>query len=323
MPNIAILYNSVPAHPMVLAERHIEMIREHNDRGEVRWYHSEEDMLADEFDAEVLLCWGMDTPDRAFKKMQSIKWVQSLSAGYEGLARIDDLKERKAILSKIKGVHGFVMAETCLAFILCFVRSFPLIVSRQKQHVWKKPELYQLRECRDITVGIIGMGDIGSNVAKLCKSLEMRVIGCKRRVCEMENVDKMYSLDDMSEMLPQCDFVVDLVPNTPESVGMIDEKIFRMMKPEGVFINIGRGKTVKTEDLVQALQNGVIAGAALDAIDPEPLNEDSPLWDMENVFITPHCSADSPNYFDRAIGVVAANLDSYIKGNGVPTEVRL
>jgi len=321
MPDIAIIYQPNGPHPMVLEQRHVDEIIAHNRAGEVRWYKTEEEAVADTFDAEILITWGRDTPDAFCDKQKGLKWVQSVSAGVEGLAKLRCLKDSDIILSKMKGIHGYVMAETCITYILSFLRSFPLINARKRDHVWKKPELCDLRECKDTTVGIVGMGDIGTRVAYLCKILGMTVLGCRRRAVEMENIDKMYSLDNVGEMLAQCDFVVDLVPDTPEAKNMVNAEFFKKMKPSAVFINIGRGATVDTQALVEALQNGVIAGAAIDAVEPEPLNEDSPLWGMDNVIITPHCSADSPNYFDRAVKVVVNNLESYQDGNGVPTAV--
>ena len=320
MPNLAIVYQPNGPHPMVLEQRHVDEIARHC-AGEVRRYYTYEELLADDFDAEIMFCWGRDTPDEVCEKLTNLKWIQSLSAGVEGLAKLKVLEKGGIILSKMKGIHGYVMAETCITYILSFLRSFPLCNARKREHIWQKPDLRDLRECKDTTVGIIGMGDIGSRVAYLCKILGMTVLGCRRSAKPMENIDKMYSLDELDVLLPQCDFVVDLVPHTPQSEKMVNAEFFKKMKPTGVFINIGRGATCDTQDLVEALQNGVIAGAAIDAVEPEPLNDDSPLWDMDNVIITPHCSADSPNYFDRAVKVVCSNLDSYQAGSGVPTAV--
>ncbi len=312
MPNIAILYKPTPAHPMVLTKEHIDILASHNTDGVLRLYRDEDELIADDLDAEILMAWGRDTPAASCQKLKNLKWIQSLSAGTEGLDKIDGLKERGIILSKMKGVHGYVMAETCITYILSFLRSFPLMGARQRAHLWQKPSLCKLRECKDTTVGIIGMGDIGSRVALLCKRLDMTVLGCRRNPANMENIDRMYALTEIDDMLKECDFVVDLVPDTPQSAQMFDADFFKKMRDDAIFINIGRGATVDTDALIAALKSGEIAGAALDAVTPEPLGEDSPLWDMENVIITPHCSADSPNYFDRAVVTIANNLDAYL-----------
>lgn len=322
MPNIAILYAPTPAHPMVLTQAHVDRLAGHNRAGQLRWYRTQEELLADGFDAEILMCWGRDTPAQCCDQMKSLRWIQSLSAGVEGLAKLEAVRRPGFILSKMKGVHGFVMAETCLAYILCFLRSFPETAARQRARVWEKPALERLRECGDATVGILGIGDIGGRVAQLCKALGMTVLGCRRTPVPMDCVDRMYPLAQMYDMLAACDFVVDLVPDTPQADKMVDAAFFAHMKPGAVFINIGRGATVDTGALVDALQGGVIAGAALDVVTPEPLQGDSPLWDMENVILTPHCSADSPNYFDRAVEVIAENLEAYQDGKAVPTAVR-
>lgn len=323
MPNVAIVYTDTPTHPIVLTEAHVDYLRSQMRSGEIRWYRSEEEALAERFDADVLFCWGRDTPNALSAHYPNLKWIQSLSAGVEGLEKMDAAKREGVILSKMRAVHGYVMAETTLAYILSFLRDLPVLRAKQFRHEWDKPGLPRLRECCDTTVGIFGIGDIGSAVARLCKLMGMTVLGCRRKSVPMENVDQMYSFENRAEMLRRCDFVVNLVPDTDATKKLIDASFFDEMKSDAVFINIGRGVSVDTDALVEALRGGVIAGAALDVTDPEPLGSDSPLWEMENVIITPHCSADSRNYFQRAChGTLAENLRSYEAGRGVPSAVK-
>lgn len=320
MVNVAILYTETPTHPIVLTEEHVNFLRSRLD-GELRWYRSEAELLADGFDAEVLLCWGRETPDAAARHYPNLKWVQSLSAGVEGLAKMEAAQSGKLILSKMKAVHGPVMAQTTLCYILSFLRDFPVLLAQQRRAEWHKPALSALRECCDTTVGIFGMGDIGGEVAKLCKKMDMTVLGCRRHAAPAENVDEMFPFDRLNEMLARCDFVVNLLPDTPATAKIVNRDFFAAMQPSAVFINIGRGATVDNDALIEALRSGVIAGAALDVASPEPLGPDSPLWTMENVILTPHCSADSKNYFDRAVVTLAENLEAYQQGRGVPTAV--
>lgn len=316
MPNIAILYQTCDKTPMVLEPRHLDAIRAHNPSGALMVCETEEELLASGFDAEILFSWGRLTPNRYCAQCTNLKWIQSLSAGAEGLLELDCAKS-PLIISKLAGVHGTPMSESAIAYILSFLRALPRLRDQQKRHIWKKPVNPSPDECRNKTVAIVGIGDIGKEVARKCRAFDMKVIGCRRTPNPMEYVDEMYSTAELDQVLGQADFVVCLVPHTPESVHMFGTAQFAAMKPTAVFINIGRGSVVDTSALIDALKNGVIAGAALDALEEEPLPADSPLWDMENVLLTPHCCADSPFYFDRAIPVVCENLDRFLRGDEI------
>ena len=312
MPNIAVLYKTSDKTPMVMEEKHLQMLRDHNPDGEVRVFESEEEVLATDFDAEILVSWGQFRPNTYANRCTNLKWIQGISAGVEGIKSLDKAKEIP--VTKMAGVHGVPMSETTMCYILYFLHGFPQIMSRQRKHIWKKPDCPEPTEAMGKTVAILGMGGIGTEVARKCKFFGMKVIGCKRTPTPMEFVDEMYSTADMDKVLGMADFVVCLIPHTPESEKTFGAEQFAQMKNDAVFISIGRGKVIDFDALAEALNNGTIAGAALDALDPEPLNEDSPLWDMENVIITPHCSADSPYYFDRAFPVICENLDRFLKG---------
>ena len=301
---------------MTLEQKHVDQIRAHDPGGELLVCETEQQLLDSGFDAEILLAWGRMCPDEYCKSCTNLKWIQTLSAGAEGILRMDCAK-KPLIISKMSGVHGIPMSESCMAYILSFLRGLPRLRDQQKAYVWKKPENPEPDECHEKTVAIVGIGDIGGEVARKCKFFDMKVLGCRRTPRPMEHVDEMYPVTDLEKVLGMADFVVSLVPDTPQAAHMFGAKQFAAMKPTGVFINIGRGSVVDTSALIEALQNGVIGGAALDALEEEPLPADSPLWDMENVIVSPHCSADSPFYFDRAIPVVCENLDRYIKGEEI------
>lgn len=312
MPNIAVLFKTSDKTPMVVEESHLQLLRDHNPDGEVRVFESEEELLAANFDAEILISWGQFVPNTYCNRCTGLKWIQGLSAGIEGLLSLDRAKEIP--ITKMAGVHGVPMSETTMCYILAFLHGFPQMRVNQRRHYWKKPDRPAPTEAMGKTVAILGMGAIGTEVARKCKCFGMKVIGCKRTPTPMEFVDEMYSTADMDKVLGMADFVVCLIPHSPESEKSFGAAQFSQMKDSAVFISIGRGKVIDTDAMVYALENGVIAGAALDALDPEPLPEDHPLWDMENVIITPHCSADSPYYFDRAFPIICENLDRYLKG---------
>ena len=173
------------------------------------------------------------------------------------------------------------------------------------------------------TVLIIGAGAIAGEVARLCKSMDMTVLGVKRTVTPLEHYDRVYPNTELDTVLAASDFVVILTPLTDATRGMIGAAQLAKMKPTGVLINIARGPVVDTEALVEALQKGIIGGAALDAVDPEPLPADSPLWDMEQVILTPHCAADSTLYMDRAMEQFCENLKHFEQGEPLFNEIDL
>jgi len=158
-------------------------------------------------------------------------------------------------------------------------------------------------------------------VARLAKALEMRVLGVKRSVSDLEFFDKVYPNTEMNTVLEESDFVVLLTPLTDETRHLIGLEQLKKMKNSSILINIARGPVVDTNALIEALQKGIIGGAALDTTDPEPLDKESPLWDMDNVIITPHCSADSTLYMDRAMRQFCDNLVSFGSGNPLFNEI--
>ena len=168
------------------------------------------------------------------------------------------------------------------------------------------------REASGITVGIVGMGEIGSRTAEKCRALGMKVLGCRRTPDGTENADRMYALADIKEMLPVCDIVLSLVPASAQSRRMFGEELFRCFKDGSYFINMGRGSVVDEDALAEALRSGRLAGAALDVFEREPLPADSPLWDLDNVIITPHCSAMSPFNMERAADTICENLKRFV-----------
>lgn len=323
MTDILVLHGNRPDLPMEVEPRHLDMIREAAS-GQVYFYKSEEEALQDGIDAEVLFIWGGSgkMPEAWCESSKKLQWVNSFSAGVNPImdGSISKLPIR---LTNAKGIHGKTMGVTTMGYIISFLRQFPRFMAQQKAHVWDKQGREPLREPTGLTVGIIGAGAIASEVARLCKALDMTVLGVKRSVTPLENYDKVYSNAEMDEVLAVSDFVVILTPLTDATRGLIGAEQLAKMKPSAVLINIARGPVVDTAALVDALQRGVIAGAALDAVDPEPLNEDSPLWDMENVIITPHCSADSTLYMDRAMAQFCENIRNFEKGEPLFNEINL
>ena len=174
-----------------------------------------------------------------------------------------------------------------------------------------------LSELYGSTVLLLGLGNIGRRIARLCKSFEMKVIGTKRRVEEVENVDLVFPPDELRQYLGEADYVVIAAPLTPLTENMIGPDEFVVMKESAYLINVGRGRIVDEAAMIEALGAGSVGGAYLDCHVEEPLPSDLPLWDMENVLVIPHDSHSSPFIGDRIVDIFCENLHRYMKGDAL------
>ncbi|MFP4345346.1 MAG: D-2-hydroxyacid dehydrogenase [Anaerolineales bacterium] len=262
--------------------------------------------------AEVLMLpWRLpaDVRERILS-LSSLKWIHSVSAGVEH-ALDEQLRQMDVILTNASGVFDLPIAETVVAYILMIVKQMPTFLRQQQAHVWKKRSL---REAAGLTVGLIGLGSIGTEIARLCQGLEMRVLATRRHPeAGAPHIDTLYPTEELHRLLEASDFAVIAVPLTEETRGMIGAEALRRMGQEAWLINIARGAVVDEEALIEALQEGRIAGAALDVFVEEPLPEDSPLWELENVIITPHNSWSTPHLKEREAALFLENLRHYLR----------
>ncbi len=259
---------------------------------------------------DIIVAMGMTDIRPLFPQATRLKWVHALTAGVEGLI-FPEMQNSQVILTNSRGIHGIPVSEHVLALILAFNRCLHQLIRQQLVKQWKRvlPD-----EIHEKTIGIIGLGSIGREIAKKSKGLGMQVLATKRKSSEEIFVDKMYAPDKLLDMLALCDFVVVALPLTEETRELLRLEHFTAMKRSAYLINIARGDVIRQADLIQALQEGLIRGAGLDVFDQEPLPEDNPLWDMPNVIISPHVAASSPYYLDRAIKTFADNLARYANG---------
>lgn len=257
----------------------------------------------------ILLTWGAMDIQPLYLTAPKLKWVHALSAGVENLI-FPEIKSTATLLTNSKGIHGIPISEHVLAMMLAFTRGLNMFIRQQPQKQWKR---VPVEEIHDKTIGIVGLGSIGREIAKKAKGMGMHVVASKQTMTTEIFVDKLYTPDQLDELLAISDFVVIALPLVEETKNLFTIKEFAAMKSSAYFINIARGAVVKQDDLVTALEQGLIKGAGLDVFDHEPLSETSPLWDMPNVIITPHLAALSPNYMDRAIKLFADNLSRFIQ----------
>ncbi len=261
-------------------------------------------------DADILIAsWRL--PAGLVASAGSLMWIHSIGAGVDGILTPDVLENRVVVTSS-SGIHREPISEHVLGFMLSFVRGFHTFARQQMRKEWKR---FNLEELAGKTLGIIGLGEIGSEIAVKAKGFGMRVIAVKRTPGERPNsVDELWPKDRLKDLLEESNFVVLSLPLTPATLGFFGEREFRSMKRSAYFINISRGKIVLEAKLIQALREGWIAGAGLDVFEEEPLSETSPLWEMPNVIITPHVAGSNPQYMERAMGIFEENLQRFLKG---------
>lgn len=239
-----------------------------------------------------------------------LRWVQNWGAGVESLP-LDAMRRQGVALTNASGVHGNSISESIFTMALAFARGLRPAISNMPAQSWKRD--VPVWEIHGQTMGILGMGAIGAETARLAKALGMRVLGLRRSAASADNVDAMYGPEGLSDLLPQCDIVVNILPLTKQTRRMVGAACFARMKPTACYISVGRGGTTDQPALVEALRNGTIAYAGLDVTTPEPLPPDSPLWDMDNVIITPHISGGTQFYQRRAMEIFLENLAAYVK----------
>jgi phosphoglycerate dehydrogenase-like enzyme len=246
-----------------------------------------------------------------------IRWVQSFSAGVERCVSIPALRERGILLTNMQRVAGPVMAEHVMAMMLAYARGLHFYIPERMAARWTRelPPPGRMMTLEGKTVLVVGLGGIGVEVAKRAHALGMRIIATRASGREGPPFVSYVGLpDEMNRLAAEADFVVNTTPLTPATTRMFDAKFFAAVKPGAFFVNVGRGGSVVQDELVAALRSGRLGGAGLDVTDPEPLPPDSPLWQMQNVILTPHVSAQSDVDDSVRIAVAAENLRRYVAG---------
>jgi glyoxylate/hydroxypyruvate reductase A len=236
-------------------------------------------------EAEIILSWKI--PDELLERARRLKWFSSTAAGNEDLIKNPHLPE-KVILTKAT-VYGEMMAEYVFAYLLYFCRGVAKYFEDQKKRLWgqKRPE-----RLRGKVMGILGLGSVGKEIAKRGKLFGMSVLGVKRIPEPVENVDRVFGSDDLEKMIPLVDYLINVLPLTPETYHILGERELSLMKEGSFLFSIGRGKTIDEKALEKVLQTNKIQ-AVLDVFEKEPLPPKSKLWGLKNVIITPHVSGIS------------------------------
>jgi phosphoglycerate dehydrogenase-like enzyme len=267
--------------------------------------------------AEVLVAW--DLPTENLKKVApNLKWIHIIGAGVEHLTPMDWLPADVKLINN-KGVHAAKGGEFGLMSILMLHNAIPAIVSNQR--IRKYDSLYS-SPISGQTVVIIGVGSIGKSVATQLKTLGLRVIGVSRRGEPVAQVDQMVSVDRLDEVLPLADYVFVVTPLTDKTRNLLNRKRLGLLKRGAGVVNIGRAAVVDYDALVEKLTDGSIGGAILDVFEQEPLPADSDYWNIPNLIVTPHISADDGNaYVAMTLSVFFENMQRYLAGSALDNQV--
>ncbi len=251
-----------------------------------------------------ILFGSTSLPPTSLSKSPTLKLVHVLSTGVDRYM-VPEFKDSPIVLVNSRGVHGSLVADHAMALLLALSRSLNLAYENQKQKNWARLPIVDLE---GKTAGLLGLGAIGREVAARCKAFRMRVIAMKRTLEDDPLVEKVYLPSALKELLAESDFVICSLPLTEETYHMLTIKEFATMKPSSFFVNVGRGAVVKEEDLITALMEGKLKGAGLDVFEKEPLDSESPLWDMSNVLITAHYAGTDQVGLRKSFSIFLDNL---------------
>ena len=270
-------------------------------------YHSK---LREEILSEAEIIFGLPRPNQ-LKMAEKLRWLQLISAGAEGYIDLNLYKNKDILLTNSRGVYSLPMAEHVFAMILAHNRNIQEYALLKKDKSWNK--VLDTKDLYGSTIGIIGLGDIGIEVAKRAKAWGVRVLALKRTPSKKQDyVDELYLGQEIDDLLRQSDYIVLSLPATKKTKGIISEEKLRIMKPNAFLVNVGRGQLIDQEALIKALSNNWIGGAGLDVMTPEPLPYDSPLWELPNVIITQHSSYMSRGNNKRRFEMFIENLRRYL-----------
>ena len=272
-----------------------------------------EDTLAMIADADVYVGWMNRDVCLAAKQL---KWVQSPSSGIDYYLAIPEFKECDTLLTSASGTHGACLAESALGMILAYTRGIRDSILAQPRHEWAirtiRPKLVELT---GTTLGIIGFGRVGRALAERAQVFGLRILAVDMYPTDKPAyVEALWDLDSLDELLAQSDYVVVTVPRTPETMNMIGAEQMERMKSTAILVGISRGGIIHQEAMAEALREGKIGAAAVDVTYPEPLPEESELWDLENLLITPHIAGGTQHEGQYVLEIFQENLARFLKG---------
>ena len=299
------LVTSFQRDPVRLAE-----LAQHHD---VEFISPERDQPTAPLAADVDAVFGQLTPDE-FAAAKRLRWVQSPSAGVEWMWKVPGLADSQVVVTNMRGAHAATIAEHAFAMLLAHTRGLLTFEQNQREHAWRRAD-QRLVGIKGLTMGIVGFGNIGRAIARRAVGFEMRVLAVDAEsVPPAEGVEAVWPLDRLDDLCRECDVLVNSAPLTPRSRGMIGAQQIRVLKRGSYILSMSRGGIVDEVALVDALEEGHLAGAGLDVTATEPLPAGDPLWTAPNLIITPHSSASSKLTTELVWSILDENLGRFERG---------
>ena len=263
---------------------------------------------------QVLAAWRAGS---FLQRMPRLQWIQAMTSGVEAWLANPGLRDQ-VVISCARGSHRQSMAENILGALFHLTKPYAAIALDQRESRWRQRRSIPLARK---TLGILGLGTIGRELAHKAAALEMRVIGCKHSAEPVADVERVYGPEEMNEVLGQSDYVVLLLPVTPRTENLMNESRLRAMKPGAWLLNFGRGALIADADLIAAVRSKTIAGAVLDVFREEPLPGSHPFWGTEGILVLPHIGGGHSERGARVAEIFAANAQHFLSGKPLVTLV--
>lgn len=265
-------------------------------------------------DVEISVGWAKKFEDQLLATQQ-LKWVQSISAGVDYLP-LDKFSEQDILLSNGSGIHALSISEHIIGVLLGYYRGLNEAVKKQNRNEWAQDSIHY-DQLAGKNLLVVGTGHIGQQLSKSIHSLGINVYGINTTGHPADGFVETYSIKNMAKIVPEMDIVVGILPGTHETYHIFNSDIFEKMKKSAVFVNVGRGDTVHTKELITSLEEKHFAFAALDVFEEEPLPKESPLWEIDNILITPHISGMTVDFQNKFMKIFLANLKSYVSSKEI------
>lgn len=267
---------------------------------------------------EIIVGWSDQLIPLIEDDKSALKWIQYPYAGVNDLP-LDLFEDKGIILTNGSGIHTYAVTESTFGLILGVTRNIIKAAQNKAKEEWVDED--NLYELHGKTMMIVGAGKIGVHLGQVAKGFAMKTIGINRSGREVENMDEQYTQDDLAEVLDKADIVVNILPATKQTAHLFDADLFDKMKDDAIFINVGRGETVDTEALLNALDNGKLLFAGLDVFEEEPLPKGHPVWSHDKIAMTPHVAGRVESYPKHLFPIFKTNLVAYLKNEELPENV--
>ena len=249
-----------------------------------------------------------------------VAWVHSIQSGVDQFPH-DRLRDAGVALTNSTGIHGDAIGETVAAYLLAFARRLPGVVTAQSDAEWSPPAWDEAWTVRGERACVVGLGTLGRGIVDRLTGLGVEVTGVRRTPTPEPGVERVYTPSNLRSAVADARFVIAAVPLTDATTGLIDAEILEAMREDAYLVNVARGEVVDQDALITALDDGEIAGAALDVFETEPLPASSPLWEMDEVIVSPHCAGFTHRYHEHVGSIVAENVARIRAGDALVNRV--